>query len=258
MTKREEWLACGPNMIGATGGSGTRALALVMLEAGMFIGVQRNRADDALAFVPFLDRWINPFLAYRKTPLWPAIQLGMRWDLRHALDRHLAPLGPQPRPWGSKNPRAMYVLPFLDSQWPNLRFLHLVRDGRDMAFSKNQNQLQKHGRTLLGPLPEAWSTPARSIALWSRINTQVADYGEARMPGRYLWLRFEDLCAEPARTVRRALEFFGLQGDAGRLAGLVAPPASLGRWRQKDPQIVAELHRVGRAALQRFGYDISG
>ena len=34
---------------------------------------------------------------------------------------------------------------------PKLRFVHWMRDGRDMAFSENQQQLRKHGETVLGP-----------------------------------------------------------------------------------------------------------
>ena len=48
-----------------------------------------------------------------------------------------------------KNPRSMFLLPFFDSYFPALKFIHIVRDGRDMAYSKNQNQLHKHGSTLL-------------------------------------------------------------------------------------------------------------
>ena len=44
---------------------------------------------------------------------------------------------------------------------PALRFLHVVRDGRDMALSENQNQLRKHGEA--APIPEDLPPPhARS------------------------------------------------------------------------------------------------
>ena len=54
------------------------------------------------------------------------------------------------RPWGWKEPRSVYLLPFLAAELPGLRFLHVVRDGRDMAFSENQVQLRKHGDAVLG------------------------------------------------------------------------------------------------------------
>ena len=88
-------------------------------------------------------------------------------------------------------------MPFLDAVMPSLRFLHFVRDGRDMAFSENQNQLVKHGGALLGDELRKAKTPVRSIAVWSRVNAAAADYGESRLGERYLRVRFEDLCEQP-------------------------------------------------------------
>lgn len=81
----------------------------------------------------------------------------------------------------------------------------------------------------------------------------AADYGEKHLGGKYLRVRFEDLCADPAPTVLRVFEFFGLQGDAQEVADLeVSPPVTLGRWR-REPSF-AEVSKVGARALRRFGY----
>jgi hypothetical protein len=78
------------------------------------------------------------------------------------------------------------------------------------------------------------------------------------MGGRYLRVRFEDLCADPAPEVARVLGFFGLTGDAEAIATeVVRPPATLGRWREADPQLQAELTGRGAEALERFGYQSS-
>ena len=71
-------------------------------------------------------------------------------DLGVLLVEHCATLEPG-RPWGWKEPRSIYLLPFFHQQLPALRFLHVVRDGRDMALSANQNQLRKHGNGLPSP-----------------------------------------------------------------------------------------------------------
>ena len=60
-------------------------------------------------------------------------------DFRRVLEDHCAPIAANPRPWGWKEPRSIYLLSFLHRHLPALRFLHVVRDGRDMALSKNQN-----------------------------------------------------------------------------------------------------------------------
>ena len=40
----------GPNTIGATGGSGTRVVARIVREGGMFTGTDLNAYEDALPF----------------------------------------------------------------------------------------------------------------------------------------------------------------------------------------------------------------
>ena len=81
-------------------------------------------------------------------------------DLDAAVARHLAPLGGRPRPWGWKHPHSLLLLPLLVDAWPRLRFVHVVRDGRDMAFSANRNQLA--GGKLYGPMQTVGSRGLRT------------------------------------------------------------------------------------------------
>ncbi len=157
------------------------------------------------------------------------------------------------RPWGWKEPRSIYLLPFLHRHLPALRFLHVVRDGRDMALSGNQNQLRKHGGA--APIPRDGSEPERSMALWSWVNLAAARYGEERLGDRYLRIRFEDLCARPVEVAGVVLGFFGIDGDASLALDAVQAPASLGRWRSGSAARVAALEEQGREALVELGYE---
>jgi GT2 family glycosyltransferase len=232
-----------PGVIGATGGSGTRVLTAIVQRGGMFVGSDLNRSLDALDFAAFFDRW---------TGREPTPDAGA--ELRALAARQYEEA--EGRPWGWKEPRSVYLLPLLAAELPGLRFLHVVRDGRDMAFSENQVQLRKHGDAVLGRTnePEA----LRSIALWREVNLQAADFGERELGDRYLRIRFEDLCAEPAARVAEVLRFFALDGDAGRIAAdEVQAPPSLGRWREADPRLQTALSERAADALERFGYQSS-
>jgi hypothetical protein len=99
---------------------------------------------------------------------------------------------------------------------PGLRFLHFLRDGRDIAFSKNQNQLNWHGRAVLGDELEKARTATRSLALWNRVNLAAAEYGERHLGPRYLRVRFEDLCSDPRVTVESIFEFLGSRATSRR------------------------------------------
>jgi hypothetical protein len=247
-------LAAGPSVVGATGGSGTRVVARILRRAGLYTGSELNESEDAWKLGDYSDRWIDTYLRYRSTGLPDDVEAAMLADLSGVLLEHCAPLEADPRPWGWKEPRSIYLLPFLHRHLPELRYLHVVRDGRDMALSANQNQLRKHGDA--ARIPTELAPAARSIALWSWVNVEAKRYGEEQLGERYLRIRFEELCERPFDVTARILDFLDLAGDPRELAPEVVPPASLGRWRAADPAVVDELETVGAEALAELGYDV--
>jgi hypothetical protein len=244
-----------PRVIGATGGSGTRVVGRIVRAGGMYIGTNLNDYQDALDLGGYSDRWINDFVSGGKLEgLAEDVRAEMVDDLAAALEAHCRDVPVDATAWGWKEPRSIYLLPFFNSVLPKIRFVHWMRDGRDMAFSDNQQQLRKHGQTVLGAKLIGRNSPARSIALWTTVNTWAADFGEQEMSGRYLRVRFEDLCAQPVETVGRLYEFFGLEGDVEQAAAEVRPPDTLGRWRTANPKTLAQLDEIAAPALARFGY----
>lgn len=248
----EGLLETGPAVVGATGGSGTRVVARILREAGLFTGTELNESEDAWKFGDFSDRWIDVFLS--QSPLSAGTERAMLDDLSALVREHCAPLA-SGQPWGWKEPRSIYLLPFFHRQLPVLRFLHVVRDGRDMALSTNQNQLRKHGHAARIPpdLPEA----ERSISLWSWVNLAAARYGEEHLGDRYLRIRFEDLCTSPVEIANDVLRFFELSGDSALALDAVSAPGSLGRWRNESTATIARLEEHGGQALVELGYELS-
>jgi Sulfotransferase family len=243
-----------PCVIGATGGSGTRVVARIVRAAGLYIGTELNRYEDALPFASFSDRWINEYLASRRNPA-EETRRRMVEELAELVDDHLSRRPEEAVGWGWKEPRSIYLLRFLNEEMPRMRFLHFVRDGRDMAFSENQQQLKKHGAAVLDGHLRWRRRPYRSIALWSRVNDEAAEYGERELGDRYARVRFEDLCERPGDASRRILDFFGLEGDAEAIgAAEVKPPSTLARWRSRGSRTVRKLEEFGEPALSRFGY----
>jgi hypothetical protein len=252
-----------PLIIGATGGSGTRVVARLAQHAGYFLGSYVNDANDALAFRSFHDQWINRFLSGQGRPATGRISLPqeeaaqMTEDFHRAVEQHISKSAADKEMlWGWKAPRSIYLLPFLQAQYPGLKFIHLLRDGRDMAFSKNQNQLRKHGAQVLRAR-ERWFNPepVRSILLWARVNLAAAQFGETQLRETYLAVRFEDLCAKPVETTARITQFLGVDLDVQSVARAeIAPPPSMGRWRRQPSTVVSKLEQAARAALQKFGY----
>ncbi|MBA2741668.1 MAG: sulfotransferase [Actinobacteria bacterium] len=249
-----ELAASGPRVIGATGGSGTRVLARIARAGGLFTGARLNDYEDAVDFGAYSDRWINTWVSANGS-LPDSEHEKMTTDLERVVESHCADRPVDARAWGWKEPRSIYLLPYYDETMPTFRFVHFVRDGRDMAFSENQNQLRKHGSVVLEPDQRRLETPLQSIVVWTRINARAADYGEQVLGDRYLRVRFEDLCSEPATSARRVYDFFGLEGDAeGVATEAVAPPSTLGRWRDEKSETVRGLEEIAGPVLDRFGY----
>jgi hypothetical protein len=158
--------------------------------------------------------------------------------------------------WGWKAPRSIYLLLFLHEQFPDLKFIHVVRDGRDMALSGNQNQLNKHGAAVLSWSERLFRSRAeRSILLWERVNLHAAEFGESKLHQDYLRVRFEDLCAKPVEATAQVLNFLGARIEPEAVARAeISPPSTLQRWQTYPPDLIAKLERLGTNSLREFDY----
>jgi Sulfotransferase family len=227
-------------------------VARILRRAGMFIGTRLNESDDAVDLGEYSDVWINAFLAVRGPGLPHSLAGVMRAQLEAVLRGHRREASPEQR-WGWKEPRSILLLPFLHEILPSLKFLHVIRDGRDMMLSSNQNQLRKHGGAYLGR-PVDLSSPLDSVELWARLNLEAARYGAEHLGDRYFRVRFEDICSNPALVAAEMFEFIGLEGDPEDAAAEVDPPESIGRWREQDPALLSRVEQVAGEALREFGY----
>jgi hypothetical protein len=247
-----------PLVIGATGGSGTRVVARLARHAGYDLGRNLNSAEDALEFYSFHDKWINRFVRadHRGRGLPKSNAMQMETEFQSALARHAPASSRTGKLWGWKAPRSIYLLPFLRTQLPTLKFIHLVRDGRDMALSQNQNQLRKHGAAVLGWSERLFfSLPERAITLWDRVNFGAAEFGESQLDKNYLRVRFEDLCEKPVETTAQILNLLGSAIDPAPIARAeISPPSTLQRWKTYPSELVAKLEKHGANALRKFDY----
>jgi len=244
-----------PVVIGALGGSGTRLVTRIVLHAGFFMGSNRNESEDAMEFVKFFDRWINPFIDRKETPFTDKDAVSMESEFFDCIEKHRTEITNEQIEWGWKEPRSIYLLPFLHRYFPNLRFIHVIRDGRDMAFSENQNQLRKHGKALLPSLYDFLPQPEQTAMLWNEINLMALEYGERDLRERYKYLRFEDLCRDPKATIGQISKFLEKNIDMDAALNEVAIPPSIGRWTNcGSSELLDRITRHAHAALVRFGY----
>jgi len=203
--------------------------------------------------------WIHEILQGLPSVRPPERELeGMSDELKLAISRHLSGVENRRIKWGWKTTPSMMLLPFLHQQFPELKVVHVVRNGLDMAYSGNQNLLSSNGDYVLDAEERTWPEPVQSMLFWSRTNLAAACYGEKLLGKKYLRLRFEDLCANPSHQVSLISRF--LNGRSlpkvvvGKMAAEVKTPPTVDRWRAQNALDTFYLSRLGTDALCRFGY----
>ena len=129
-------------------------------------------------------------------------------------------LAPDVRYWGDKNPH--YADPFNDGcletvadLFPGSRFIHIIRDGRDVVSSltRKRDAEQAVGDVRAGPFHVVQACRAR------------ARPSAARCPrDRYFELRYEDLVTNDAALSGEIFDFLGHRTPSGR-GGVLREPA---------------------------------
>lgn len=106
--------------------------------------------------------------------------------------------------WGDKTPRYVEHMELIASIWPEARFVHMVRDGRNVARS--------YADVPFGP-----KTVAKAAALWKARVEQGRTSGGSLGPARYFELRYEDLVTDIAGQAKRLCGFLDVAFDEGML-----------------------------------------
>lgn len=121
--------------------------------------------------------------------------------------------------WINKTPAYVRMLPVLRQVYPDMKFLHCVRDGRDVAAS-----------IVTRPFG-----PARvdEAARWWAGSVQAGIQFERAHPEHVRSVRYEDLLTDPVATLEPVLEWLGEAGAASMLRAhaIGLDPSRSGAWR---------------------------
>lgn len=199
------------------------------------------------------ERFFRAIINYPEdTPSWPDFEI-LEEDFRAALSRvepftvsegfrtfyrmYAARFGKSR--WGDKTPHYCFELDSIRRVLPEARFIHIIRDGRDVALS----------------LRGMWFSPG-----WG-IKTQAAHWlkcvGAARRAGLshsdYLEVRYEDLVLNPSETLHRVCAHIDLPFNEQMLSYYERTPARLlehkGRVGPDGTPLLTQDQRLKQQAL---------
>jgi hypothetical protein len=139
--------------------------------------------------------------------------------------------------WGDKTPAYMLAVQRIGRTLPESRFVHLIRDGRDVALSQRARALNEQ------------PAPAEQAERWVKRIRKSREQASALKGPRYVEARYEDLVRDPEATLRRICEFIELDWDGGVLTYHEHAAERLS-------EMAGELRAEGTHAQQEAGYRI--
>lgn len=255
-------LSCIPFFIIGSGRSGNTLLrAMLMQHADIVIPPESKVLPNVIRkfhryrFLPWSDLVQLVIAEFERPKPFSTWQIDFRDFRRRALsfgkeERSLAILldrlymfyGEKKRPsavrWGDKTPVNTLRIEKLNWVFPHARFVHMIRDGRDVVSSTIEFGMH--------------STVEEAASRWLASVERAQRAGRKMGPERYLEIRYEHLALEPAQTLQRVSAFLDLEylpemldfwksvdelGDAHfpfhANLGKPVNPESIGSWRQR-------------------------
>lgn len=263
------------------GGSGTRVVAEILMQAGIYMGDNLNNANDNLTFTCLFKRpewYMNSQKKERIVHilLFQKIMLGEKLSLEEKLmyskaycsnwnytikNKIKAPFRKKPQgnftAWGWKEPNTHHYVKDLSEVFPHLHYIHVVRNGLDMAFSDNVQQLKNFGENYDIPLPaKKEQLPVAQLDYWSKANEHAVNLAKEILKDRFYLLRFEDLCLNPNAVIENLLDFLKIELPESKiqdLSRLPKLPSSSGRFKKADLTIFSEQQLE---AVKKLGYQL--
>jgi hypothetical protein len=170
---------------------------------------------------------------------------------------------------GEKSPSYVKHLATIHELFPHARFVHLIRDGRDVALSA---LAWKKGERILGRYPTWQDDPVTTTAIWWEWHVRLGrEVGASLGPDLYHELRYESLVEDPEDQCRKLCEFLDVRFDEAMLrfhegrtrskpglgakASWIPVTPGLRSWRRQMPtEDAARFEAAAGPLLDELGY----
>lgn len=184
--------------------------------------------------------------------------------------------------FAEKTPQISLIIPFLRRTFPQARFIHIIRDGRDAALSLSKkpwysNRMNGSGAKEpdgypFGSKARFWVEPERiaeyestndihrCIWLWRRYLEIILAAVPRLDPAQYHELRYESLVQNPELEAQRLIDFLGITQPEARTNLkqtfiAQANPNSVGNWsRQLTSQQIDVMEQEADSLLKNLNY----
>ncbi len=181
-------------------------IAVPLTVTGMWYRVARKLRVSGLETREKLERLVDELLAEERIKLWDVVL--NREQVLHQLEPgsyasvverfHQLYARDKGKPfWGNLDIATLDEMDQATRWFPSARFLHIVRDGRDVALSHET-------------MPYGTSNTLETAEIWNRRLRTNFKMGAMLPEGQYKIVRYEDLVSDSERTLESICEFFGV------------------------------------------------
>ena len=128
--------------------------------------------------------------------------------------------GRAPSLWGWKEPLMMFWLPFMRAHFPDMKFIHIIRDVRSIRKKHFQGSEKLYLEYFADPVE--CGQRERFEKIWSSLNLDILAWSKKNLPRKYYMQKIEDLTGENRKeAIEDLLCFTGLKREnVDKLAGL--------------------------------------
>ncbi len=152
--------------------------------------------------------------------------------------------------YGDKTPEYVFHLPLLGNIFPDAQFIHIVRDGRDVALSAIKSPLSG-----IKNIPKAaWD--------WEQCVGRVRAFTQTLPRTQFCEIRYEDLLSDPRAVFQQLIEFLGIAESENSLLNFITEnvvgdlrSSNFGKWRKEMTQAQRrQYEQLAGDMLRTFGY----
>ena len=273
--------------VGGLGGSGTRAVAEIIQKAGIFIGDDLNESLDNLLFTRLFKNkvWADQATekeTQKRISIFVKVMRGMKLKpleilaIRNAFKTNstypsdstttknfmfnqLFFREPQRTGrWGWKEPNTHIFLYQLLDQIEELKYVHVLRHGLDMAFANNLQQLHNWGAMFglqVNSTDTAHDLAKKQLSYWVWSTNRIIELKELH-PNRIKILRLEELVEAPKSEIQELLDFMQLSVQDELLNELSQIPQTTSSFERYKEQDLSTFSKPLLKSVEALGYSI--
>jgi len=246
-----------PVLIMGRGHSGTRVLSYACTHLGIQLGTTSATGDaDDRTFT----RTIKKIACRTLAPAAPGcVDAKDLIRFQTAVFRYYTKIGAPQTLWGWKFPETYLIGACVERTFPRARYIHMVRDGRDLAFKRHltDDPNRRLGKKLLTHIGAMGLPHHLQAALSWAFQVDRFDAFCAGLPAdRIFYMRFEDMCLQPLALMQRLCDFLHIPmtESCERYLARQLEAGKLAQYKSEDPVKIKEIEQTVAETLKRHGY----